>query len=140
MTWSRRIRQWHRWLAVVFLATVVFTTTMVAVGGPEWAVYVPLPPLALLLVSGLSMAVRWYRTGRHRKRAAAGWVRPVHRWAGIMLAVTVLATFVALSLPDPLVWVSYLPLPPLAVLAVTGTVMLVRPHLAKRRTARAALA
>ncbi|QDP83583.1 hypothetical protein FOH10_18380 [Nocardia otitidiscaviarum] len=53
-------------------------------------------------------------------------VRQAHRWSAVAFTVTVLATFVALAPEDPIVWVSYLPLIPLAALLVTGSTMLVR--------------
>ncbi|QLY34747.1 hypothetical protein H0264_29365 [Nocardia huaxiensis] len=68
---------------------------------------------------------------RSRGTAVTG-VRRVHRWSGIALTVLILATFVALALPDPLVWVSYLPLIPLAILLGTGIRMLVLYY--RRRT------
>ncbi|UFS97170.1 hypothetical protein [Nocardia huaxiensis] len=125
MNWDARVRQWHRWLAMVFIVGLVVTIVGTAVQGPAWLAYVFLPPLALLLFSGLF--VMW----RSRGTAVTG-VRRVHRWSGIALTVLILATFVALALPDPLVWVSYLPLIPLAILLGTGIRMLVLYY--RRRT------
>ncbi|GAA0249791.1 hypothetical protein GCM10010492_57370 [Saccharothrix mutabilis subsp. mutabilis] len=65
------------------------------------------------------------------------WVRRVHRWVSMAFTVTVLATVVALAQAEPLVWVSYLPLLPLAVLFFTGLYMFALPHVAKRRARRA---
>ncbi|XVV00291.1 hypothetical protein ACQPW3_22880 [Actinosynnema sp. CA-248983] len=59
------------------------------------------------------------------------WVRRVHRWVSMAFTVSVLATVVALAQPEPVVWVSYLPLFPLAVLFFTGLYMFVLPHRAK---------
>ncbi|WP_282779945.1 MULTISPECIES: hypothetical protein [unclassified Nocardia] len=132
MTRSIRIRQAHRWLAVTFVATTVVTVIGLAVGGPEWLSYLPLPPLAVLAFSGLYLLVSSYTSAR---RGAAprpvGWVRgqrvrQAHRWSAVVFTVTVLATFVALAPEEPIVWVSYLPLIPLAALLVTGSTMLVR--------------
>ncbi|GIE29629.1 hypothetical protein Ait01nite_026740 [Actinoplanes italicus] len=64
------------------------------------------------------------------------WVRQVHRWTAVLFTVTVVATTVALTQEDPLVWVSYLPLFPLALLFFTGLYLFVLPYLAKRRAAR----
>jgi cellulose synthase/poly-beta-1,6-N-acetylglucosamine synthase-like glycosyltransferase len=53
MTWSQWVRQSHRWLAIVFTVTVVIC--FVALTGilPFWVFYVPLFPLALMMVTGL---------------------------------------------------------------------------------------
>ena len=65
-----------------------------------------------------------------------GWVRQIHRWTAVLFTVTVVATTVALAQEDPLVWVSYLPLIPLALLFFTGLYLFVLPYLARRRAAR----
>jgi cellulose synthase/poly-beta-1,6-N-acetylglucosamine synthase-like glycosyltransferase len=65
-TW---IRQAHRWLSIIFTATVLANFVAMALGTPPpWIVYSPLLPLFLLLFSGLYMfflphAARW-RSGR----------------------------------------------------------------------------
>jgi hypothetical protein len=51
---SRMIRQGHRWLSMLFTLTVVFNFVMIGLGrAAEWVYYLPLPPLFLLLASGL---------------------------------------------------------------------------------------
>ncbi|MGV9818822.1 hypothetical protein [Nocardia xishanensis] len=153
MNWNKRIRQTHRWLAIVFTTTVVLTIVALALGGPVWVSYLPLPPLALLLFSGLYLFVSPYAAGRNRRaadirprqttdnrgRSTAQWVRQLHRWSAIVFLSTVLATFVALAQEEPIVWVSYLPLIPLAALLFTGLSMFVLPYAAKRRGARRTL-
>ena len=62
-------------------------------------------------------------------------VRQTHRWVSMAFTVAVIATFVALSREAPAVWVSYVPLLPLAVLFFTGLYLFVLPYLAKRRGA-----
>jgi len=67
------IRQTHRWLSIVFTLTVIANVVALARGGwtvqpPPWVTYSPLPPLFLLLFTGLYMfvlpyAARW-RGGR----------------------------------------------------------------------------
>ena len=58
MDWSKWIRQTHRWLSIVFTATVVANFVTMAFGQPPaWVVYSPLPPLFLMLFSGLYMFV-----------------------------------------------------------------------------------
>ena len=65
MDWSKWIRQVHRWLSVIFTVAVIANFVAMALGEPPaWVVYSPLPPLFLLLFSGLYMfmlpyAVRW---------------------------------------------------------------------------------
>jgi hypothetical protein len=57
MTWSNGIRQFHRWTSIVFTLTVAANFVAMATGGgaapPPWITYSPLPPLALLLFTGL---------------------------------------------------------------------------------------
>ncbi len=48
------------------------------------------------------------------------WVRQIHRWLSIAFTVTVIVSFVALAQKPPVVWVSYVPLLPLALLLLTG--------------------
>ena len=70
------------------------------------------------------------------------WVRQIHRWVSIAFTVTVVANFIALAqgggAPPPR-WVTNTPLPPLALLALTGLYMFVLPYAAKRRGARRAV-
>jgi hypothetical protein len=67
MTWNAWIRQIHRWLAIVFTMAVIANFVAMAVGKPPmWLVYSPLPPLFLLMFSGLYMfalpyATKWRR-------------------------------------------------------------------------------
>ena len=66
---SKLIRQTHRWLSIVFTLTVIANFVALTQGQPPaWVTYSPLPPLALLLLSGLYLfvlpyAARW-RGGR----------------------------------------------------------------------------
>jgi hypothetical protein len=64
------------------------------------------------------------------------WVRQIHRWLAIAFTVTVIVTFVALAQEEPVVWVSYAPLLPLALLLFTGLYLFVLPYAAKRRSGR----
>ncbi|GEM34985.1 hypothetical protein NN3_59920 [Nocardia neocaledoniensis NBRC 108232] len=127
------VRPTHRWSAIVFTAILVVTVLALALSGPQWFSYLPLIPLAALALSGLVMLVQVFRRGRATPATGAGRVRLVHRWSGIVFLVTVLATVVALSLPEPIVWVSYLPLIPLAGLLFSGLAMLAAPRLRARR-------
>ena len=70
MAWNKWIRQSHRWLSMAFTATVVANFVVRAFGEPPlWLVYSPLPPLFLLLFSGLYMFVLPY-TARGRRAGA----------------------------------------------------------------------
>jgi len=54
MSWSKWIRQGHRWLSMAFTLTVIANFVAMALGEPPaWLVYSPLLPLFLLLFSGL---------------------------------------------------------------------------------------
>jgi hypothetical protein len=54
MSWSKWIRQGHRWLSIAFTLTVIANFVAMALGEPPaWLVYSPLLPLFLLLFSGL---------------------------------------------------------------------------------------
>ena len=65
MNWSNWIRQTHRWLSIAFTATVIANFVAFSRGQPPaWVTYLPLLPLALLLLTGLYMfalpyATRW---------------------------------------------------------------------------------
>jgi hypothetical protein len=64
------------------------------------------------------------------------WVRQIHRWLAITFTVTVIVTFVALAQEEPVVWVSYVPLFPLALLLFTGLYLFALPYAAKWRSGR----
>ena len=55
--WNHSIRQFHRWVSIVFTLTVVANFAALAQGGgampPPWITYSPLLPLALLVFTGL---------------------------------------------------------------------------------------
>lgn len=54
LNWNIAMRQTHRWLSIVFTATVVANFVTMAFGKPpNWIVYSPLPPLFLMLFTGL---------------------------------------------------------------------------------------
>ena len=56
MSISMWIRQTHRWLAILFTLTVAANFVAMTQGTPPaWITYSPLPPLFLLLFSGLYM-------------------------------------------------------------------------------------
>ena len=70
MNWNGFIRQFHRWTSMVFTATVIANFAVMAWGQPPaWAVYSPLLPLFLLLLTGLYLFVLPYVV---RERGAPG--------------------------------------------------------------------
>ncbi|MEG3635937.1 hypothetical protein [Micromonospora palythoicola] len=69
--------------------------------------------------------------------SGSNWIRQTHRWLAIAFTVTVAVTFVALAQEDPVEWLAYLPLLPLALLMLTGLYLFVLPYVTKRRRRRA---
>ncbi len=69
MNWSLWIRQFHRWVSILFSAIVLAIFVMLGAGQEpsQWVYYLPLPPLFLLIFSGLYMFFRPY----FRKRGSA---------------------------------------------------------------------
>lgn len=62
------------------------------------------------------------------------WIRSFHRWTSIVFVVVVAAIFIALGLgKQPVEWVYFLPLAPLALLALTGLYMFALPYAARWR-------
>ncbi|MBZ9799338.1 hypothetical protein [Mesorhizobium sp. ES1-4] len=79
MDWSKWIRQTHRWLSIIFTATVAANFVTMAFGQPPaWVVYSPLPPLFLLLFSGLYMFVLPYVSKGARRAAGHRIGRETH--------------------------------------------------------------
>ena len=70
---SNWIRQTHRWLSVIFTVAVIITTITLSQNGPEWVSYLPLPPLFLLLFSGLYLfALPYFAKRRGVRTQQAG--------------------------------------------------------------------
>jgi hypothetical protein len=65
-------------------------------------------------------------------------IRQFHRWTSVAFVLAVVATAIALAQPQPIVWMSYVPLLPLALLALTGIYMFILPYAAKWRGGRRA--
>ena len=66
----------------------------------------------------------------------SGFIRQSHRWLSIAFTVTVIANFVARARGEPPAWVTYSPLPPLALLLFSGLYLFALPYLGKRRGAQ----
>lgn len=66
MSFSMWVRQSHRWLSMIFTVAVVANFAAMAIGPvPAWITYSPLPPLFLMLLSGLCLfALPYTRQGR----------------------------------------------------------------------------
>jgi hypothetical protein len=69
MNFAQAMRQGHRWLSILFTLTVVANFAAMAIVGqpPMWIVYAPLPPLFLMLASGLYLFALPY-VARRRAR------------------------------------------------------------------------
>jgi len=67
------IRQSHRWLSIAFTVTVIANFVAMTRGTPPpWITYSPLPPLFLLLFSGLYLfALPYFGRGRSEKSRAS---------------------------------------------------------------------
>ena len=64
------------------------------------------------------------------------WIRQFHRWVAVVFTVTVIVTFIVLAQENPVVWVSYVPLLPLALLLLTGLYLFVLPYATRWRGGR----
>ena len=69
---SRWIRQFHRWVSIAFVLTVIANFVAMSRGTPPaWITYSPLLPLALLLLTGLYLFMLPYVSKRKTKVAQA---------------------------------------------------------------------
>ncbi len=62
--------------------------------------------------------------------------RRVHRWLSIAFVVAILITSMALAQQEPIVWMSYVPLLPLALLFVSGLYLFALPYAQRWRGGR----
>jgi cellulose synthase/poly-beta-1,6-N-acetylglucosamine synthase-like glycosyltransferase len=72
MSMSKWIRQVHRWLAILFTLTVLANFAAMARGTPPaFITYSPLPPLFLLMFTGLYMfSLPYVAAWKARRRQA----------------------------------------------------------------------
>lgn len=73
MNWNLLVRQSHRWLSIIFTATVVTNFVARAIDSTEpsmWITYSPLPPLFLMLITGLYLFLLPYITKRKGEAVA----------------------------------------------------------------------
>ena len=71
MRWNKWVRQVHRWVSIAFTVAVIIVMVLV-LGGQEpaeWVYLMPLPPLFLLLFTGLYLFVLPYAARRRRGRS-----------------------------------------------------------------------
>ena len=62
------------------------------------------------------------------------WIRQIHRWLSIIFVAVVATIFIALGMgKQPVSWVYFTPLPPLALLALSGLYLFVLPYAARLR-------
>ena len=66
------------------------------------------------------------------------WIRQFHRWVAIVFTLSVIVTFIVLAQEKPAVWVSYVPLFPLALLLITGLYLFVLPYVSRWRSGQSA--
>ena len=66
MNWNMWVRQIHRWLSIIFTTVVaaIFITLGVGKEPAQWVYFLPLFPLALLMLTGLYMFVLPYAARR----------------------------------------------------------------------------
>ena len=74
MNWNKWIRQIHRWLSVIFTMVVIGIFAALGLGEEpaEWIYFLPLLPLALLMLTGLYLFVLPYAAKWRSGRRAAG--------------------------------------------------------------------
>ena len=71
MNWNQWIRQIHRWLSIAFTLTVIANFVVIGMGQKEtsWVTYSPLPPLFLLMFTGLYLFLLPYLAKRRQGKA-----------------------------------------------------------------------
>ena len=61
MSSNLTLRRLHRWTSIAFTLTVIANVVVMTTGQPPvWITYSPLPPLLLLLLTGLYLFARPY--------------------------------------------------------------------------------
>jgi hypothetical protein len=64
------------------------------------------------------------------------WIRQIHRWVAVVFTLSVVVVAIVLSQPNAAIWVSYVPLLPLALLLLTGLYLFVLPYALRWRSKR----
>lgn len=76
------------------------------------------------------MYAQYYAASKEARMSK--FIRQFHRWTSAAFVLTVIATTIALAQPEPVMWMSYVPLAPLALLALTGIYMFLLPYMKRR--------
>jgi hypothetical protein len=70
MNWNKWIRVSHRWLAIIFTLIVIANFVAFGTGNAiPWLYYLPLPPLFLMMLTGLYLFALPYFTKRRDAQA-----------------------------------------------------------------------
>lgn len=74
MNWNMWLRQLHRWMSIAFTAAVIaiFITLGVGEEPAEWVYFLPLFPLAFLMLTGLYLFVLPYAARQRSGRGTGG--------------------------------------------------------------------
>ena len=72
--WNKWVRQAHRWVSLMFMAIVAAIFIAMGTGREPaaWVFFLPLLPLALLMLTGLFMFCLPYATSWRSSRRVAG--------------------------------------------------------------------
>ena len=71
MSWSKWVRQVHRWMSVAFTVCVIANFVALSQGTPPpWVTYSPLLPLALMFFSGAYLFALPYAARRRSGQRA----------------------------------------------------------------------
>jgi hypothetical protein len=72
LSWNTGVRKVHRWTSIVFVLVVGYVTVVVNLGQQEpaqWVYLMPLPPLAVMAITGVYLLVLPWVTSLRRRRA-----------------------------------------------------------------------
>lgn len=61
-------------------------------------------------------------------------IRNFHRWMAVLFLLAVIANFAAIGMGKQIMWLYYVPLAPLALLALTGIYLFALPYVTRGRT------
>lgn len=61
------------------------------------------------------------------------WIRQTHRWLSIVFTLAVIITSIVLALGNAPMWINYISLPPLFLMALTGLYLFALPYFNRSR-------
>jgi hypothetical protein len=67
-----------------------------------------------------------------RRPSLSRLIRQSHRWISVIFTLSVVFVAIAMSQPEPVIWISYVPLLPLALLALSGFYLFALPYFSRR--------